>query len=116
MNILIVDDNVDSAEMLSMLMDYHGHSAHVATTGRQAIDIAGTTALDVVFLDIGLPDMSGYEVAAELRKIPGLGKAKFVALTGRGADADKLSAAAASFDHHVTKPASLERLIEILAG
>ncbi|MCA1326286.1 ATP-binding protein [Herbaspirillum sp. alder98] len=115
LNILIVDDNVDSAEMLQMLMDYHGHSARVAATGREALSIAGTTPPDVVFLDIGLPDMSGYEVAVELRKIPGLDKAKFVALTGRGAEADKLSATAAGFDHHVTKPASLERLIEILA-
>jgi len=115
LDILIVDDNVDSAEMLSMLMDYHGHAARIATTGRDALRLAGATAPDVVFLDIGLPDMSGYEVAAELRKIPGLQQARFVALTGRGAEADKLSATAAGFDHHLTKPASIERLIEILA-
>ena len=115
LDILIVDDNVDSAEMLSMLMDYHGHSARIAASGRQALEMAGAGRLDVVFLDIGLPDMSGYEVAAELRKIPGLDQARFVALTGRGADADKVSAAAAGFDHHLTKPASLERLLEILS-
>ncbi|EJN08685.1 ATP-binding protein [Herbaspirillum sp. YR522] len=116
LDILIVDDNVDSAEMLSMLMDYHGHAARIAASGRQALEIAAASRPDVVFLDIGLPDMSGYEVAAALRKIPGLDHARFVALTGRGAETDKASALAAGFDHHVTKPASLERLLEILAG
>ncbi|MFL9923408.1 ATP-binding protein [Herbaspirillum lusitanum] len=114
LKILIVDDNIDSAEMLSMLMEYRGHTARVATRGSEALTLAAQFDPDIVFLDIGLPDMSGYQVAVELRKIEGLQHAKLVALTGRGNESDKLAAESAGFDHHLTKPTSMERLDEIL--
>lgn len=116
LRILIVDDNRDAGETLSMLMEYCGHTACVAATGKNALALAADVLPDIVFLDIGLPDMSGYEVAVEMRKMASLKHARFVALTGRGAEADKAEAIAAGFDYHLTKPASLERLNEILSG
>ncbi len=116
LRILIVDDNRDGAETLSMLMEYCGHTTYVATTGKDALTLAADISPDIIFLDIGLPDMSGYEVAVEMRKIASLKHARFVALTGRGTETDKAQAIAVGFDYHLTKPASLERLNEILSS
>lgn len=116
LRILIVDDNRDGAETLSMLMEYCGHTTYVATTGKDALTLAADISPDIVFLDIGLPDMSGYEVAVEMRNIASLKHARFVALTGRGTETDKAQAIAVGFDYHLTKPASLERLNEILSS
>ncbi len=116
LRILIVDDNRDGAETLSMLMEYCGHTAYLASTGKAALALAVDISPDIVFLDIGLPDMSGYEVVIEMRKIASLKRTRFVALTGRGAETDKAQAIAVGFDYHLTKPASLERLNEILSS
>lgn len=116
LRILIVDDNRDGAETLSMLMEYCGHTGYVAATGKEALALAADVLPDIVFLDIGLPDMSGYEVAVEMRKMANLKHTRFVALTGRGAETDKAQAIAVGFDYHLTKPASLERLTEILSS
>lgn len=99
-----------------MLMEYCGHTSYTAANGRSALALAAEVTPDVVFLDIGLPDMSGYEVATAMRKLPNLQRTRFVALTGRGAEADKAEAIAAGFDYHLTKPASLDRLNEILSS
>ena len=115
LRILIVDDNRDGAETLSMLMECCGHTAYMAANGKDALALAANVLPDIVFLDIGLPDMSGYEVAVEMRKIASLKHTRFAALTGRGAEADKAQAMAVGFDYHLTKPASLERLNEILS-
>ena len=115
LRILIVDDNRDGAETLSMLMECCGHTAYMAANGKDALAVAANVLPDIVFLDIGLPDMSGYEVAVEMRKIASLKHTRFAALTGRGAEADKAQAMAVGFDYHLTKPASLERLNEILS-
>jgi len=116
LRVLIVDDNLDGAETLSMLMEYCGHTSYTASTGTAALALAAEAIPDVVFLDIGLPDMSGYEVATAMRKLPSLQRTRFVALTGRGAETDKAEAIAAGFDYHLTKPASLDRLNEILSN
>ena len=116
LRILIVDDNRDGAETLSMLMECCGHIAYMAANGKDSLALAADVLPDIVFLDIGLPDMSGYEVAVEMRKIASLKQTRFVALTGRGAETDKAQAFAAGFDYHLTKPASLERINEILSG
>lgn len=114
--ILIVDDNRDGAETLSTLMECCGHTAYTAATGKDALALAAEVVPHIIFLDIGLPDMSGYEVATEMKKIASLKHTRFVALTGRGAETDKAQAMAVGFDYHLTKPASLERLNEILSS
>jgi two-component system, sensor histidine kinase len=108
--ILVVDDNVDSAEIVSALLQFAGHDVHVAHDGAGAIEAALRLKPDVAFLDIGLPDMSGVEVAAALRGYPELGKTVLIALTGYGQDKDRMGAMAAGFNHHLTKPVNMETL------
>jgi PAS domain S-box-containing protein len=111
--ILILDDNVDAAQTLCMLFEMAGHTVVLAHTGREAISLAQRFQPEIGFLDIGLPDMDGYEVARALRQepIPGL---NLVALTGWGAAADRQRSAEAGFDHHLTKPVSLQALRDAL--
>ena len=113
--IMVVDDSTDSATMLSELLEINGHTVRTSNTGHEAIACAANFHPDIVFLDIGLPDMTGYEVAARLRRLPGLGKAKLVALTGYGQEKDKQDAKAAGFDHHLVKPINFDALTELTA-
>ena len=108
--ILVVDDNVDSAEIVSALLEFAGHEVHMAHDGASAIEAALRLRPDVVFLDIGLPDMSGVDVASTLRGYPELAKTVLIALTGYGQDKDRMGAMAAGFNHHLTKPVNMETL------
>jgi CheY-like chemotaxis protein len=108
--ILVVDDNVDSAEIVAALLEFAGHEVHMAHDGAGAIEAALRLRPDVVFLDIGLPDMSGVDVAATLRGYPELAKTVLIALTGYGQDKDRMGAMAAGFNHHLTKPVNMETL------
>ncbi len=108
--ILVVDDNVDSAEIVSALLQFAGHEVHMANDGASAIEAALRLQPDVIFLDIGLPDMSGVEVAETMRRNPQLAKTVLVALTGYGQDKDRMGAMAAGFNHHLTKPVNMETL------
>jgi PAS domain S-box-containing protein len=114
LQVLVVDDNTDAAESLGVLLDIEGHAAHIAHTGAEALQVAQAQALDVVFLDIGLPDMSGYDVAKRLRLLPGLQKTLLVALTGWGTQDDRQRTRDAGFDRHLTKPAELPAVEELL--
>jgi len=120
LRILVVDDNVDAADTLHALLEMNGHAVTVAHDGAAALRAAASSLPQVVFLDIGLPDMSGYEAAAEMRLIDGMAHATLVALTGWGAEQDRQRSQRAGFDHHLTKPAdfdTVERLIaEVAAG
>ncbi|MGZ3182120.1 MAG: response regulator [Telluria sp.] len=109
--ILVVDDNQDSAEMLASLLEFAGHQVVTAHDGTSAIARARTHAPQLAFLDIGLPDMTGYALAGELRKLPGMGEAALVALTGYGQQKDREDAIAGGFNHHLTKPVSYETLV-----
>jgi CheY-like chemotaxis protein len=91
-----------------------GHAALIAHTGQEAIDRAEAFAPDVVFLDIGLPDLSGYEVARKLRTLPALQQSLLVALTGWGTQEDRDRTRDAGFDRHLTKPAELTAVEELL--
>ena len=102
--ILVVDDNVDAAESVAMLLRLNGHEVEVAYDGESALSIAATFAPDIAFLDIGLPGMDGYEVARRLRTLPGLEALRLIAVTGYGQDKDKAAALAAGFHLHLTKP------------
>jgi signal transduction histidine kinase/ActR/RegA family two-component response regulator len=102
--ILIADDNVDAADSLGMLLELAGHDVKVAHSGNAALASGESYRPDVVILDIGMPDLSGYDVARAARHKAWGKSAYFIALTGWGQAADKERAAAAGFDRHLTKP------------
>ncbi|UOD28476.1 PAS domain S-box protein [Massilia violaceinigra] len=114
LRVLVVDDNVDAADMLSELMDIIGHASRVANDGPRALVLAEQFRPEVVFLDIGMPGMNGYEVARALRGMPQLEPLALVALTGWGDDKDRARSKEAGFDHHLIKPANLEAVERLL--
>ncbi|WP_305825240.1 ATP-binding protein [Massilia brevitalea] len=114
LRILVVDDNADAAEMLQAVLEMSGHAVAVAYDGKEALARAASFRPDAVFLDIGLPDQSGFEVAQALRRIDGMDRATLVALTGWGAIEDRQRSSEAGFDAHLTKPADLDRVHEVL--
>lgn len=114
--VLIVDDNEDAAESLAMLVELMGHRAWTALDGAAALAAARAHAPDVVLLDVGLPDMDGYEVARQLRRRAETEHAFLVALTGYGQPEDRQRALAAGFDRHELKPLSATALGPLLAG
>jgi CheY-like chemotaxis protein len=113
--VLVVDDNVDAAETLALLLDLDGHHPQVVHTGTHALAAAQDQPPDLVFLDIGLPDLNGYEVAGRLRQMPALRGTLLVALTGWGAERDRERAREAGIDVHLTKPVTAEALAAVLA-
>ena len=104
--VLVVDDNDDAAELLSIWLENAGYAATRTHDAKAALEIASGAAPDVVILDIGLPDMNGYELVQRLREMPQLASAVFIALTGWGTQADRRRALEAGFDVHLTKPVS----------
>ena len=112
--ILVVDDDVDAAEALADLLRDYGHQVGTAHDGPGALDSARLNRPDVVLLDIGMPEMNGYEVAKRIRCDLGLGDALLVALSGYGEDRHRHLAREAGFDQHVTKPVDASRLEELL--
>ncbi len=102
--VMIADDNTDAADALAMLLELAGHEVRVANGGRAALAIAQAFRPDVALLDIGMPDLSGYEVAKELRRESWGAGICLVALTGWGRDGDRQRAMGAGFDQHLTKP------------
>ena len=114
--VLVVDDNIDAAETLAALLDMMGHATQVGHDGAQALAAAPQFLPQVVFLDIGLPGMNGYEVARALRQMPSSAGAVLIALTGWGAENDRSQSSAAGFDHHLTKPANLHAIGDLLAS
>ncbi|WP_293391497.1 ATP-binding protein [Nevskia sp.] len=111
LRVLIADDNRDAAESLAILLEIDGHEVRTAFTGREAIALAQELKPHIAFLDIGLPDISGYEVARALRETAAASHPiKLVAVTGWGQAEDKQNAVNAGFDLHFVKPASPDRL------
>ncbi|WP_293779826.1 ATP-binding protein [uncultured Oxalicibacterium sp.] len=115
LRILVVDDNEDAASSLAEIMTHYGHQTRAVHRGREALLASMTFKPQMVFLDIGLPDMTGYEVLEQLQKLPDLHNTLFVALTGWGSEADIVQAKQVGFHHHLTKPASVEALGVLLA-
>ncbi len=113
--VLVVDDNVDGAESLASMLQIAGHEIRTAHSGPQALEAARPFQPEVVFLDIGLPGMNGYEVARAIRGEPSLSGVVLVALTGWGSDDDKRQSKEAGFDFHLTKPVELSAIESILA-
>jgi signal transduction histidine kinase/ActR/RegA family two-component response regulator len=116
LRVMVVDDNVDAAESLAALLEIEGHEPRIAHDGESALQVAAAFRPQVVFLDIGMPGKDGYQVARELRTLPGMRGAVLVALTGWGAQEDRARSRSAGFDHHLTKPASLASVEALLAA
>ena len=115
LRVLVVDDNVDGAEALAMFLELNGHTTRLAHTGRQALLAATEFEPHLVFLDIGLPEMNGYEVARHLRAPTAALQPTLIALTGWGAEEDRRRAQAAGFDQHLVKPVDMAKVIAVLA-
>lgn len=113
--VLVVDDNMDSADMLVMLLQMFGHEAQAAYAGQTALEAALEYQPDVVLLDIGLPDMSGYEVARHLRRQPQTKDLTLIAMTGYGQHSDRQRSEEAGFDRHLVKPVDPQKLQDLLA-
>lgn len=116
LRILVVDDNIDAAQTLSMVLETEGHRVHVVHDAQSALKHARQVRPQVMLLDIGLPDMDGYALAAQLRSLPETANAVLIALTGYGQSQDRERASAAGFDHHLVKPANLGQLSRVLAS
>jgi PAS domain S-box-containing protein len=116
---LIVDDNIDAAVSLSLLLQLGGHITCLAHSGAEAVEIVAEFKPDIVLLDIGLPGMDGYEVARAIRRLPNLDQPVLAAVTGWGTPEDRLRAKQAGFDEHLTKPvdiSTIELLLTTLAS
>ena len=113
--VLIVDDNRDSATSLRTMLRMDGHEVELVTDGASAVDAARKLRAQIVLLDIGLPDMDGYEVARALRKHPQTRDALIVATTGYGRTQDREKSRRAGIDAHLTKPVDMEQLAALLA-
>jgi signal transduction histidine kinase/CheY-like chemotaxis protein len=113
--IMVVDDNVDALEMLAMLVEGDGHAVVTAHNGAEALELAASWKPDVVLLDIGMPDMDGYEIARQMKQEPRLSRTRLIALTGYGGEEDIRKSRAAGFDHHLVKPVDHALLRQLLA-
>ena len=114
LKLMVVDDNTDAAETLTQLLQLSGYETITSEDGKSALSKAASFVPDVLILDIGLPDMDGYELAQQIRKIENLSNSTLIALTGYGQNHDRLLALAAGFDHHLVKPVDFKVLRSIL--
>ena len=115
--VLVVDDNVDAAQCLALLLQLAGHTVRTAHSGPEALTTAAAFRPELIFLDLGLPGMSGYDVTRQLRASPELAGLVIVALTSWGRASDRQRTKEVGFDHHLTKPmewAEVETLIASL--
>jgi CheY-like chemotaxis protein len=110
--ILIVDDNADAADSMAMLLQLDGHETRTAYSAATALELTESFAPEVVLLDIGLPDMDGYEVARRMKAMPR--ELRVIALSGYGRD--RRQPASASFDAHLMKPVDMPALARAIAG
>ena len=113
--VLVIDDNQDSTTSMAMLLKLVGHEVCVAADGNTGLREAERFLPQVVLLDIGLPDINGYEVARRLRQHPSLQSATLIAMTGYGQPEDRQRSSEAGFHHHLVKPVDWETLERLLA-
>jgi CheY-like chemotaxis protein len=112
----VVDDNIDAAQTMATLLRMGGHEADVVYDGESALRRAQAMAPDVVFLDIGLPGMNGFQVVRELRARPQTSRAVVIALTGYGQASDRTRSLEAGFDYHLVKPVDVAAVQNLLVG
>jgi len=113
LRVLVVDDNVDAAQSLAILLKMSGHEVMTVHSGSAALETALQTQPSVVLMDIGLPGMDGYEVCRRIRE-SGLPDTRIIAISGYGQDRDRNRAKDAGFDSHMTKPVDFAELSRIL--
>lgn len=113
LDVFVVDDNVDAAASLAIILEMSGHRVRVAHDGPRALEACMTHRPDVVLLDIGLPGMDGYQVALRLREMPGMLNSTLIAVTGYGQPEDVARSRHAGFDHHVVKPVEPDTLSQL---
>jgi len=113
--VLLVEDNVDAAESMRVLLQLSGHHVEVVHNGKEALPLAREFHPEVVLCDIGLPGLDGYGVARAIREDPSVPTPHMIAITGYGRDEDVRLALEAGFDQHLTKPVDFARLDELLA-
>jgi len=114
--LLIVDDNQDAADSLALLLELEGHEVAAVYTAQEALEQARSFVPSIVLLDIGLPEMDGYEVARRMRAMPELGGVRLIAVTGYGQADDRKRTREAGFDDHLTKPVDLSGVERTIAG
>jgi PAS domain S-box-containing protein len=114
--ILIVDDNEDGAESLAILLRLDGHETFTAHDGVEAVEAAGRLRPDVVLLDIGLPELNGYEACRRIREQPWAKDVMLVAVTGWGQDVDRQRSREAGFDAHTVKPVDHDALVRLISS
>ena len=114
--ILVVDDNVDSADSLGQLLEILGNEVRTANDGEAGIAVAAQFRPDMVLMDIGMPKLNGYEAARRMRQHPWGRGMVLVALTGWGQEDDRKKSAAAGFDHHLVKPVDIDALTKLMSG
>jgi CheY-like chemotaxis protein len=110
--VLIVEDNVDSAESLCFLLEAYGYEVAIAYTGPEGVSRAKEFQPETVICDIGLPELDGFGVARALRNSPETARAQIIAVTGYGREEDKARGREAGFDHHLVKPVDPNTLLE----
>jgi len=113
--VLVVDDNRDAAETLALVLEMSGHELLVGHSGHEALDLGSRERPDAIILDIGMPDMTGYEAARRIRREAWGRKTFLLAITGWGQEDDKEAARAAGFDGHLTKPVNPDQVELMLA-
>jgi len=116
LRILVIEDNVDGATTLRDYLELDGHQVCVAYTGPEGVEVAASFLPDVVLCDIGLPGMSGWEVARAIRDAPATAAARLIAITGYGTAEDRRRSAEAGFEAHLTKPLDIRTLETLLGG
>ncbi len=114
LSVLVVDDNVDAAITLASLLELMGHKVNVCHDAWQTLEMIDVEPHDLCILDIGLPKMDGNELARRIKGKESMAKSTLIAVTGYGQESDKSKAFESGFAHHLTKPVSLEKLIEII--
>jgi CheY-like chemotaxis protein len=116
LRVLVVEDNADARESFEMLLTLDGHQVCSAATGVKTLRLLDAFKPDAAFIDLGLPDMDGYELAKRLRADPRTASVHLIALSGYGREEDKEACRQAGFDVHLTKPVSLDTVREVLAN
>jgi len=114
--VLLIDDNQDACELLAVALEMHGHQVATADGGVQGQARAREFGPDIVFLDLGMPGMDGYETAVALRRLPGMDGVLIVALSGWSDQATLARTHGAGFDYHLSKPADVRRIDDFLRG
>ncbi len=112
--VLVVDDNVDAAQTLAILVKHYGHEVETAADGLSALEAARVFKPEIAFIDIGMPEMNGYETARRMRADPATKNVVLVAVTGYGQEEDRRRSLQAGFDQHAVKPVGIDRLSQIL--